>query len=161
MSTWNFDGEARVAVVGDLHGNARWAGKVIPAIGRLAADVESIVQVGDLGIAKDDAFLKAVDYWCSRANVDRVIVTLGNHEYCFSPAREALSYTAAPSGGPPIGRTSPTATEFRTSAILRRRSGYKPELTSRRSRIGSDTQTPRSRCASTCTGWGATAIAPA
>jgi hypothetical protein len=81
MSAWNFDEETRVAVVGDLHGNTRWTGRMIPAIGRLAADVGSILQVGDLGIAKDDAFLKTVDYWCSRANVDRVIVTLGNHEY--------------------------------------------------------------------------------
>jgi hypothetical protein len=78
MGTWNFDGETRVAVVGDLHGDARWTGRVLPAIGRLASDVNTILQVGDFWLGAE--FLKSADYWCRQAGITRCLVSPGNHE---------------------------------------------------------------------------------
>jgi hypothetical protein len=81
MSAWNLDRESCVAVAGDWHGDARFAGRILPAIGRLAPDVTTILHVGDFGIGKDNAFLKTADYWCARAGIHRILVSPGNHEF--------------------------------------------------------------------------------
>lgn len=75
--------ETHVLVAGDWHGNIAWVGKVIPSIARNAPGVGTILHVGDFGIwpgAGGRKFLDAVDFWCARAGISRVLVTPGNHE---------------------------------------------------------------------------------
>ena len=75
--------ETQVVVIGDWHGNINWAGKAIPAIARETTGVKTILHVGDFGIWRDmrgRKFLDAVDFWCERAGISRVLVTPGNHE---------------------------------------------------------------------------------
>ncbi|MFD7871506.1 metallophosphoesterase [Microbacterium sp. NPDC059771] len=67
--------DTRVAVCGDWHGNVGWVRTLAPAIGRLAPDVTTILQVGDWWMdteLTDPVFLDA--------GIERVLVTLGNHE---------------------------------------------------------------------------------
>nr|WP_286346835.1 metallophosphoesterase [Frondihabitans sucicola] len=52
---------------------------------RLAPDVKTILHVGDFGYWKTGqrqgkGYLGAVDYWCKRAGIERILVTPGNHE---------------------------------------------------------------------------------
>ena len=75
--------ETHVVIAGDWHGNVNWVGKVIPSIARRSAGVRTILHVGDFGIwpgADGRKFLDAVDFWCARAGISRVLVTPGNHE---------------------------------------------------------------------------------
>jgi len=75
--------ETRVVVAGDWHGNVNWVGKAIPSIARNSSDVRTILHVGDFGIwpgAGGRKFLDAVDFWCARSGISRVLVTPGNHE---------------------------------------------------------------------------------
>ncbi|TFB53635.1 metallophosphoesterase family protein [Cryobacterium tagatosivorans] len=75
--------ETRVVIAGDWHGNVNWVGKAIPSIARNSSGVRTILHVGDFGIwpgAGGRKFLDAVDFWCARAGISRVLVTPGNHE---------------------------------------------------------------------------------
>jgi hypothetical protein len=75
--------ESRVVVAGDWHSNINWIGKAIPSIARYAPGVDTILHVGDFGIwpgVSGRKFLDAVDFWCGRAGISRVLVTPGNHE---------------------------------------------------------------------------------
>lgn len=78
MDEWA--GETRIGVAGDWHGSIAWAQLALPALRR--RDVGLVFHVGDFGIwpGRDGAaFLKAVEWWCARTNV-QLVVTPGNHE---------------------------------------------------------------------------------
>lgn len=75
--------EAHVVVAGDWHANIDFVSKAIPSIAREAAGVRTVLHVGDFGIWADAhgrKYLDAVDFWCTRAGISRVLVTPGNHE---------------------------------------------------------------------------------
>lgn len=75
--------ESHVVLAGDWHGNVEWIGKAIPAIAREASGVGTILHAGDFGIwasVSGRKYLDAVDFWCNRAGISRVLVTPGNHE---------------------------------------------------------------------------------
>jgi len=75
--------EKRLIVAGDWHSNTLYIGRAIPAIAREPTGVKTILHVGDFGIWRDPRgrkFLDAVDFWCERAGISRVLVTPGNHE---------------------------------------------------------------------------------
>jgi len=75
--------ESEVVVAGDWHGNVDWIGKAIPSIARETSGVRTILHVGDFGIwagVRGRKYLDAVDFWCERAGISRVLVTPGNHE---------------------------------------------------------------------------------
>jgi len=75
--------ETHVAIAGDWHSNINWVGKAIPSIARDAPGVKTILHLGDFGIgsgARARKFLEAVDYWCAKAGISRVLITPGNHE---------------------------------------------------------------------------------
>lgn len=67
--------DERVWVCGDWHGNVQWAQAVIPALRRIGPSVTTILHLGDWWMEPGP-----VDYWCERAGIERVLVTLGNHE---------------------------------------------------------------------------------
>ena len=75
--------ETHVVVAGDWHANIDWVGKAIPSIARDAPGVRTILHVGDFGIwagVGGRKYLDALDFWCDRAGISRVLVTPGNHE---------------------------------------------------------------------------------
>jgi len=75
--------ETHVAIAGDWHSNINWVGKAIPSIARDAPGVKTILHLGDFGIgsgARARKFIEAVDYWCAKAGISRLLVTPGNHE---------------------------------------------------------------------------------
>lgn len=75
--------ETHLVVAGDWHGNTDWIGKAIPAIARETSGVRTILHAGDFGIwsgVRGRKYLDAVDFWCERAGISRVLVTPGNHE---------------------------------------------------------------------------------
>ncbi|RLK49327.1 metallophosphoesterase family protein [Microbacterium telephonicum] len=67
--------DSRVAVCGDWHGNIVALRRLAPAIATLAPEVKSVLQLGDwsMNTAQSDSILAA-------AGIERVYVTLGNHE---------------------------------------------------------------------------------
>jgi hypothetical protein len=67
--------DTRVAVCGDWHGNLAWLRTLAPAITALAPDVTTVLQLGDWWM---DA--AASDRIFTDAGIERVYVTLGNHE---------------------------------------------------------------------------------
>lgn len=72
--------ESYVALAGDWHGNVDWIGRAIPAIAREAPGVRTILHAGDFGIWADVSgrkYIDAVDFWCDRAGISRVLVTPG------------------------------------------------------------------------------------
>lgn len=70
--------DPRVWVAGDWHGSAAWVQASMPAMRRYDSLMSTIVHVGDFW--PDPSFLSTVDYWAARAGIERVLVTLGNHE---------------------------------------------------------------------------------
>ncbi|MEV7618869.1 metallophosphoesterase [Microbacterium sp. NPDC089321] len=79
--TQSFDlADERVWVVGDLHGNARWIQTLFPAMRRFDPTIRTVLQVGDYGFDHDGRGTHAVDFWARKAGIERVLVTLGNHE---------------------------------------------------------------------------------
>ncbi|MCT1364102.1 MULTISPECIES: metallophosphoesterase [unclassified Microbacterium] len=67
--------DRRVAVCGDWHGNISWARTVARALPVLAPGVTTLLHLGDWWMdtsATDDAFVEA--------KINRILVTLGNHE---------------------------------------------------------------------------------
>ncbi len=81
--------DSRVAVCGDWHGNTAWLRTLAPAIRALAPDITTVLQAGDWAMDLDasDAILGA-------AGIERVLVTLGNHE----PWHEVTTALAAHPG---------------------------------------------------------------
>jgi hypothetical protein len=70
-----------VAVAGDWHGNRVFAVQQLHALGERG--VRTVLHAGDFGIwpgRSGKAFLRAVDAACSRAGVEQMLVTPGNHE---------------------------------------------------------------------------------
>lgn len=67
-----------VAVAGDWHGDAWWAGRAIAAIHRANPQVRTVLQLGDFWSSA--AMLDAVDEACRNTGIEQVLVTLGNHE---------------------------------------------------------------------------------
>lgn len=67
--------DQRVAVCGDWHGNLGWLWTLAPAITALAPDVTTILQLGDWWMDTEQS-----DRIFAEAGIERVYVTLGNHE---------------------------------------------------------------------------------
>jgi|GEM_PF-679013 len=67
--------DTRVAVCGDWHGNFAWLHTLTPAITLLAPDVKTIFQLGDWWMQTGVS-----DRIFADAGIERVYVTLGNHE---------------------------------------------------------------------------------
>ena len=72
--------DERVWVVGDLHGNVRWIQTLLPRMRRHDPSLRTILQLGDYGFDHSAPGKHPVDYWAKRAGIERVLVTLGNHE---------------------------------------------------------------------------------
>lgn len=66
--------DPRVAVCGDWHGNVGWVRTLGKALPTLAPDIRTILQLGDW------AMDPAADALLIDAGIDRVYVTVGNHE---------------------------------------------------------------------------------
>lgn len=64
-----------VWVCGDWHGNVSHVERLLPAMRRANASVRTILHLGDWWMES-----RPVDYWAQKAGIDRVLVTLGNHE---------------------------------------------------------------------------------
>jgi hypothetical protein len=67
--------DQRVAVCGDWHGNIGWVRTLSRVLPALAPDVTTILQLGDWWIDPD-----LVDEALADTNINRIYVTLGNHE---------------------------------------------------------------------------------
>ena len=67
--------DTRVAVCGDWHGNLAWLRTLAPAITALAPDVTTILQLDDWWMHTEASDRILID-----AGIERVYVTLGNHE---------------------------------------------------------------------------------
>ena len=79
-------GEARVAIAGDWRGSIGWVQQALPWLHRAAPDVRTVLQLGDFGYwpradPPGKEFLAAIDYWCRRSGLERILFTPGNHEY--------------------------------------------------------------------------------
>lgn len=76
----------KVWVVGDWHGNSGWVQTLLPALRRIDPSVSTLLHVGDFWMQPD-----LVDHWASMAGIERVLVTLGNHEpyNLYTPLLEA------------------------------------------------------------------------
>lgn len=83
--------DERVWVVGDLHGNAGWIQTLLPAMRRFDPTMRTLLQLGDYGFDHGGRGADAVDFWAKNAGIERVLVTLGNHEAWdkITPAQEA------------------------------------------------------------------------
>lgn len=64
-----------VWLLGDVHGNTQWIQRAFPAMKRSDPDLRTVLQLGDWW---QDT--RPVDHWAKAAGIDRVLVTLGNHE---------------------------------------------------------------------------------
>ncbi|WP_166790654.1 MULTISPECIES: metallophosphoesterase [unclassified Cryobacterium] len=107
--------ETQVIVAGDWHGNSSWAGKAIPSIARNSPEVRTILHVGDFGIwpgASGRKFLDAVDFWCARAGITRVLVTPGNHEHWGWLDREFHARPGKPAALSPVVAVLPRGYRF-------------------------------------------------
>ncbi len=67
-----------VAIAGDWHGSSAWATKMIRAIHNGHPEVTTVLHLGDFW--SSTAMLVAVDRACNESGIERVLVTLGNHE---------------------------------------------------------------------------------
>lgn len=67
--------DQRVAVCGDWHGNLSWVRTLARALPALAPDVTTVLQLGDWWIDPE-----LTDELFAETNIERVLVTLGNHE---------------------------------------------------------------------------------
>lgn len=78
-TTFNLTDE-RVWLVGDLHGNTGWIQTLLPAMCRFDPTIRTILQVGDYGFDHEGRGTHTVDFWARNTGIERVLVTLGNHE---------------------------------------------------------------------------------
>lgn len=94
-TTFNLPDE-RVGAVGDLHGNVRWVQALLPAMHRHDPSIRTVLQVGDYGFEHSGRGTHPVDFWAEKSGIERVLVTLGNHEAWekISPAQEATPGSA-------------------------------------------------------------------
>lgn len=76
-TTFELD-DLTVAIAGDWHGNTAWIHKMIPAISRTDPGVRTILHLGDLW--PNASVLRTIDIQCRATGIERVLVTLGNHE---------------------------------------------------------------------------------
>lgn len=67
--------DPRVWVCGDSHGNEGWLQTVLPAMHRFDRGIRTVLHAGDWSMEPD-----WVDHWCERVGIERMLVTLGNHE---------------------------------------------------------------------------------
>ncbi|WP_298866419.1 metallophosphoesterase [uncultured Microbacterium sp.] len=67
--------DERVAVCGDWHGNIGWVRMLARALPNLAYDVTTVLQLGDWWMGPQET-----DPLFAEAGIERVLVTLGNHE---------------------------------------------------------------------------------
>ncbi|GAA1218376.1 metallophosphoesterase [Microbacterium maritypicum] len=67
--------DERVAVCGDWHGNLGWARMLARALPALAPDVTTMLHLGDWWMSP-----AATDEVFAETNIERIYVTLGNHE---------------------------------------------------------------------------------
>ncbi len=67
--------DEKVWVAGDWHGNVPWLQILLPALKRNDPSIRTLLHVGDFWMN-----LESVDYWASRAALDRLLVIPGNHE---------------------------------------------------------------------------------
>ncbi|HWU29998.1 MAG TPA: metallophosphoesterase [Microbacterium sp.] len=72
--------DKRVWVIGDLHGNTGWIQTLFPAMRRFDPTMRTVLQLGDYGFDHGGRGADAVDFWAKNAGIERVLVTLGNHE---------------------------------------------------------------------------------
>jgi hypothetical protein len=75
--------ETRVAFAGDWHGNGWWAPRALRRLNDEFRDVRTVLHVGDFGLMRGRGFagyMAAIDEACQRNQIDRVLVTPGNHE---------------------------------------------------------------------------------
>lgn len=68
--------DQRVAVCGDWHGNVSWARTVARVLPYVAPDVTTLLQLGDWSMSPTE-----VDHVFADTDIDRFLVTLGNHEH--------------------------------------------------------------------------------
>ena len=77
------NGETKVAVAGDWHGNILWLREAIPALRAAGPRVTTILHVGDYGLsqgARGKGYMNAVDDVCFEYGFERILVTPGNHD---------------------------------------------------------------------------------
>lgn len=67
--------DQRVAVCGDWHGNVGWARTIARVFPYMAPDVTTMLHLGDWSMPPDE-----IDAIFAETDIDRVYVTLGNHE---------------------------------------------------------------------------------
>lgn len=67
--------DERVWVAGDWHGNTGWVQTVLPALRRIDPQIKTLLHAGDWWMDT-----KPVDFWARKAGIERILVTLGNHE---------------------------------------------------------------------------------
>jgi hypothetical protein len=75
--------EREVVMVGDLHNDRTWVMNAFSRISTSGATASTILQLGDVEIGNDKAgkaFLNFIDERCAGTGIDRVLVTLGNHD---------------------------------------------------------------------------------
>lgn len=62
-------------LLGDVHGNTRWLQRALPAMRRTDPGLRTVLQLGDWW---QDS--RPADHWAQVAGIERILVTLGNHE---------------------------------------------------------------------------------
>lgn len=67
--------DPRVWVCGDFHGNVGWLQTLLPALHRYDRGITTMLHAGDWWMDS-----RPVDYWSRRSGIERILVTLGNHE---------------------------------------------------------------------------------
>lgn len=67
--------DTHVWVCGDWHGNVSHVQRLLPAMRRAEPTAATILHLGDWWMDP-----KPVDYWARTAGIERILVTLGNHE---------------------------------------------------------------------------------
>lgn len=67
--------DERVWAAGDWHGNVGWVQTLLPALRRIDPEIKTLLHAGDFWTDP-----KPVDYWARKTSLERILVTLGNHE---------------------------------------------------------------------------------
>lgn len=67
--------DQRVAVCGDWHGNVGWARTIARVLPYIASDVTTLLHLGDWSMPSEE-----IDEAFAATDIDRILVTVGNHE---------------------------------------------------------------------------------